>query len=395
MNIDKSRNETDTGTEGKICIPSFETERKSGAFNRQIWSFVALVSVITVGGILPVLFVLVKDGILGWTGSFIGGHLPFFILVPAAAALLLAIPGRGWINSLLYSYRIEPGRIVRGRIREAEYLNGMEILMDQALSAGGLGSLLHRGEAGAYLQIRGIRKNLKRARANMAPGFAEKYFDTEAYEKTVYENPRLAEEKKYTLVYRCGDGKRLEIPKIYEGMCEVSGEEKPSFPSRIMKRSLVVFLLALIPYGIDLANTGSHQDAYQETMEKSYGGIEEELQGFGWVPDGNTGTFCREAGEGKESCLRYTIDHEGNVKNVDIQIYYGKDDVNIGEELDYILGTLDDGFEKEELQAFIQAVVENVEGGSSYGKLVSQNGRYQLVIGRSEGYVDVHNYQSL
>ena len=101
--------------------------------------------------------------------------------------------------------------------------------------------------------------------------------------------------------------------------------------------------------------------------------------------------FTKELENGdRTSEVSYYFDKNGNVKDVDIQLYYNSTSKNVDNELTYIISTINDKFDSNEVSNFINLVKENIAGNYKYGNLKSEN--YKLILSRSSGYVDIHNY---
>ena len=51
---------------------------------------------------------------------------------------------------------------------------------------------------------------------------------------------------------------------------------------------------------------------------------------------------------------------------------------------------MNDSFDKNQKDTFMKAFEESIEGNYKYAKLVSKNNKYDLIINKSEGYIDIH-----
>ena len=231
-------------------------------------------------------------------------------------------------------------------------------------------------------------------RLNINPEFVEKYFDTELYKKQVYENPKLVRTTKYSLIYECDNNKKLVIPKIYEGICDTDNQKESSFIGRILIKSAIVFIIALIIAVVDLSIGYHNNKEYVSSISNVKSTIEQKFNYYGYTSkkiNEKMYRFTKELENGdRTSEVSYYFDKNGNVKDVDIQLYYNSTSKNVDNELTYIISTINDKFDSNEVSNFINLVKENIAGNYKYGNLKSEN--YKLILSRSSGYVDIHNY---
>lgn len=196
------------------------------------------------------------------------------------------------------------------------------------------------------------------------------------------------------MIYKCDNKKKLVIPKIYEGICDVEGNTESSFIGRILKRSVIIFLIALIISILDLSVAYSKNDEYITSITNVKNTIQQEFNYYGYTSkkiNEQVYKFTKEIGNGERiSEVKYYFDKNGNVKEIDIQLYYDSTSKNVENELKYIISTINDEFTSNEVEDFIKLVKENIAGNSKYGNLKSEN--YKLTLGRSNGYTDIHSY---
>lgn len=224
---------------------------------------------------------------------------------------------------------------------------------------------------------------------NMNPAFVSQCFDTDIYKKKVYTNPVFVKETRYTLVYNCENGK-LVIPKIYAGLCS-SDSEPRSFILRIVIRSIIVFAIGLMIACADLGYGSSQNKENLSNIADTRDTIERELGGYNYAVDKvNSKVYKFSKSDGiKKSEITYYFDKNGAVEDVDIQLYYN--DTAFENELRYIISSMDESFNEDEVDDFISQAVENVNSEHpSYTILRSENEKYSLRLGSSEGYVDIH-----
>lgn len=294
-----------------------------------------------------------------------------------------------FLLNLMTSYRFEDNKIIKGRIKTADSVKGVNLIIDTVLVANMLAKAGDTSNVVAQNAAINWNNILNLIQLNMKHQFVEQYFDTELYEKTIYENPELIKTKKYSLVYKCDNKKKLVIPKIYEGICPTENKNGFPFIGRILIRATIVFMIAFIIAVLDLAIGFSKNTEYLSNISNTIENMEPEYTKYGYTLSGKT--FSKEVGNGeKTSAVQYFIDKQGNVTGVDLQLYYNSECENLEDELTYIISTLNNEFSEYEVRYFINCVKENFSGNYKYGQIKSEN--FTLTIGKSSGYVDIHDY---
>lgn len=378
-----STNESKNG----LFNPSFKFERKTKAFNKYIGVFVALISMFTTGLGVGAFYAFMSSSL-----DLVGDHLGIYIFTPAIVFIILAYQFYQFIQSLLHSYKFKDNKIIKGKIQEVDKVKGTDLAIDAAATATMIANI---GNQTAFMAASAV-SNLNTIRSlinlNSNHEFVEKYFDTELYKHREYINPKLVKETKYSLIYTCDNKKKLVVPKIYEGICDVGNKKESSFISRIIKKAAVVFILALAIAIIDLSIANNRNYDYISNISASKNSIEDRLENYGYSLKKNNESlysFRKKVGNGdRTSEIKYKFDKKGNIKDVDIQLYYNSSSKNVENELRAIISTLNDDFDSEEVDYFIDLVEQNLTGSYKYGKISSN--KYSLKISRSGGYVDIH-----
>lgn len=372
-----------------VYCPSFETEKRTRAFNRHIWWFVSLISLFTVGIGVFAAFHPFMSSFLGLVSSPVTDHMVVPILACVFIFVALAYQLVMFLTELMTSYSFENNRIVKGKIQNkippsaASLINDAEVTAYMLKNAGNSGRVM-TAQAGKNLGI-----ILQLMEYNMNPVFVSQCFDTDIYKKKVYTNPVFVKETRYTLVYNCENGK-LVIPKIYAGLCS-SDSEPRSFILRIVIRSIIVFAIGLMIACADLGYGSSQNKENLSNIADTRDTIERELGGYNYAVDKvNSKVYKFSKSDGiKKSEITYYFDKNGAVEDVDIQLYYN--DTAFENELRYIISSMDESFNEDEVDDFISQAVENVNSEHpGYTILCSENGKYSLRLGSSEGYVDIH-----
>lgn len=377
-----------------LFYPSFKIEKKTKAFNKYIWWFVSLISMFTVSLFVFTMFHTFMCYFLNLVSTWIQDHLIFIVLLPMIMFVGLSYQFLQWLMELMTSYKFEDGKIIKGRIQKANKVKGSNLAIDTALLTNMIKNIDNSSSVVASNAISNLNHIANLIRLNTNPEFVEKYFDTELYKKEVYENPKLVKTNKYSLIYTCDNKKKLVIPKIYEGLCETENKKESSFIGRMLKRSLIVFIIAFIIAIVDLFVGYNKNDDYVSSISNVKNTIEQELNDYGYTSkkiNEKMYKFTKELENGDRiSEISYYFDKNGNIKNVDIQLYYNSTSKDVENELTYIISTINDEFDNNEVHKFVDLVNDNLAGNYEYGNLKSEN--YELTLGRSSGYVDIHSY---
>lgn len=377
-----------------IFYPSFIFEKRTKAFNKYIWWFVSLISIFTISLLIFTMFHTFMCWFLNLVSTFIQDNFTIIVFLPIIIYIVLSYQFFQWLTSLMTSYKFEEGKIIKGKIQKADKVNGVDLVIDTALLANMINNISNSSSVVASNATSNLNKITNLIRLNINPEFVEKYFDTELYKKQVYENPKLVRTTKYSLIYECDNNKKLVIPKIYEGICDTDNQKESSFIGRILIKSAIVFIIALIIAVVDLSIGYHNNKEYVSSISNVKSTIEQKFNYYGYTSkkiNEKMYRFTKELENGdRTSEVSYYFDKNGNVKDVDIQLYYNSTSKNVDNELTYIISTINDKFDSNEVSNFINLVKENIAGNYKYGNLKSEN--YKLILSRSSGYVDIHNY---
>ena len=377
-----------------IFYPSFIFEKRTKAFNKYIWWFVSLISIFTISLLIFTMFHTFMWWFLNLVSTFIQDNFTIIVFLPIIIYIVLSYQFFQWLTSLMTSYKFEEGKIIKGKIQKADNVNGVDLVIDTALLANMINNISNSSSVVASNATFNLNKITNLIRLNINPEFVEKYFDTELYKKQVYENPKLVRTTKYSLIYECDNNKKLVIPKIYEGICDTDNQKESSFIGRILIKSAIVFIIALIIAVVDLSIGYHNNKEYVSSISNVKSTIEQKFNYYGYTSkkiNEKMYRFTKELENGdRTSEVSYYFDKNGNVKDVDIQLYYNSTSKNVDNELTYIISTINDKFDSNEVSNFINLVKENIAGNYKYGNLKSEN--YKLILSRSSGYVDIHNY---
>ena len=375
-----------------IFFPSFKFERKTKAFNKYIWWFVALISMFSVSLVLLCMFHTFLCWFLNIVSSFIHDNFIFVTFIPVILYILLSYQFLKFLSSLMASYKFEDGQITKGIIQKSNKIKGTDLIIDTILVTNMLKNVSNSSKVVASNTASNMNNILNLIRLNTKKEFVQKYFDTELYKKEVYKNPKLIKENKYSLIYTCDNKKKLVIPKIYDGICDVDNKKETSFLFRIAIRSVIVFVIALFILIADLVIGYSNNTQNITTISNEVHILQENLTSYGYTCEKvneKMYTFSKSVGE-KTSKISYYLDKNGNIDNVNIQLYYNSNYPNIEKELIYIISTINDEFNSSDISEFVSLVHQNIQGNLEYGSLRGRN--YKLTLGTSQGYIDIHSY---
>ena len=375
-----------------IFFPSFKFERKTKAFNKYIWWFVALISMFSVSLVLLCMFHTFLCWFLNIVSSFIHDNFIFVTFIPVILYILLSYQFLKFLSSLMTSYKFEDDQITKGIIQKSNKVKGTDLIIDTALVTNMLKNVSNSSSVVASNTALNMNKIITLIRLNTKKEFVQKYFDTELYKKEVYKNPKLIKENKYSLIYTCDNKKKLVIPKIYDGICDVDNEKETSFLFRIAIRSVIVFVIALFISIADLVIGYSNNTQNITTISNEVHILQENLTSYGYTCEKvneKMYTFSKSVGE-KTSKISYYLDKNGNIDDVNIQLYYNSNYPNIEKELIYIISTINDEFNSSDISEFVSLVHQNIQGNLEYGSLRGRN--YKLTLGTSQGYIDIHSY---
>ena len=375
-----------------IFFPSFKFERKTKAFNKYIWWFVALISMFSVSLVLLCMFHTFLCWFLNIVSSFIHDNFIFVTFIPVILYILLSYQFLKFLSSLMASYKFEDGQITKGIIQKSNKIKGTDLIIDTILVTNMLKNVSNSSKVVASNTASNMNNILNLIRLNTKKEFVQKYFDTELYKKEVYKNPKLIKENKYSLIYTCDNKKKLVIPKIYDGICDVDNKKETSFLFRIAIRSVIVFVIALFILIADLVIGYSNNTQNITTISNEVHILQENLTSYGYTCEKvneKMYTFSKSVGE-KTSKISYYLDKNGNIDDVNIQLYYNSNYPNIEKELIYIISTINDEFNSSDVSEFVSLVHQNIQGNLEYGSLRGRN--YKLTLGTSQGYIDIHSY---
>lgn len=372
----------------KFFSPSFKLERKTRALNPALWGFVGLISLFSVGGFVWI-FHLMICSILDVESTFISDSFLFEGFIIIVFALMAGIGLYKFINYLLHSYKFEDNKIIKGRIIKPKKIKGIDLALDTALTTNMIKNITNSKKVYYGNTVMNINNILTLIKLNTNQQFVNEFFDTDIYKKKIYNNPQLLKETKYTLIYICEGNKKLVIPKIYEGMnIKIDSNRESPLISRIFKKSLIVFSIFFLFSMLDLFIGINNNSKYISNINNTCKTIQTNLNNYGYSMTRDC-NFEKKVSDYRYSIIKYNIDKQGNIVDVDLDLFYDLSSYS-DSELKYIISTLNTTFSEYEINHFIEQVNSCINGNCSYGKIEYNNDA--LTIGSSNGLVNIYNY---
>lgn len=371
--------------------PNFSFEKKTRAFNPYLGCPVLMISLFTVGVIGSALHRLIayladlKSTVIMEYGTF---AIPLVILV---FVVIMITKGVSWVLSLLTSYKFEGDKLIRGR----NVYSGPVETVDMVVQTVNMGMMISNLKNLTMVNLGNSISNyielFRRIRLNCNYEYVQKCFDTDYYKKKEFTNPRLVKETKYFLVYGT-DTKKIKIPKIYPGLCVDPNVMPKKLSGRIAVRAIIIFLIAMTLSFADLCAASFMNSTYKGNVAGTLKQISEVFSEYGYTPhEFLDNAFVRNEGE-RKSEVKYTIYKDGQIREVDVEVYLLGHSKNKGDEIRYIIGTINHEFDEVEVSGFLEALNLSLDGEFTYYKLISTDGKYTLIISLSGGYVHVHTY---
>ncbi|MCI8271903.1 MAG: hypothetical protein HFG16_06290 [Erysipelotrichaceae bacterium] len=377
----------------KIFVPSFKLERKTRALNRALWGFVGLISMFTYSFLVVILH-LMFSSIWNVEHTWISDHIIFAMLIPMI--IFIAMFGTGlyrFFDMLLHSYKFEGDRIIKGKIIRPDKGKITELAADVAVTGYKIKNMDDPSTAVPLGAAVDLYKTHNLIKLNTDEEFVNRFFDTEVYRKTTYDQTKLIKETKYSFIYSSQNNGTLVIPKLYEGMdIHTNSSKECSILIRVVSKSFIIWLLCFIVSMIDLSVGMNDHANYKSNgtipaTSAVCSDIQMHLDAYGYMVKKDC-SFEKKDPDDKISVIRYDIDKQGNIKKVDINLYYNKETYN-EEELKQIIYLLDEHPSATKIDEFIAQVGACVNGDFSYGKITV--GKHTLKIGLSSDYINIYS----
>ena len=378
-----------------VKIPSFALERQTRGLNRELWGFVGVISLFTVGCGVKILFYMIRAIMPNPPVVPFWADLTETLTDIIVFSLMFGIGLICFLQKLMTAYVFEEGQIVRGRIVSKGHVSTGDLTAQAASAAGMLAGMT--GSAGSDATVLAydlgrMHSVLSMIHANMTPGFADAFWGTDLYRKKVYRNPRLLKRGKYTDTYLCEGNKKLRINRIYTGTTPaVPSHRGPSIAARVAGRSLLVLLLcfslSLAGFFFEVHATGTHT----ETMQDALAPLEEQFTSFGYTVKSEKEDCIylqKEVSSDRTSYIKITINRQGKILSTGFQFYYNQFTDETEKELRYILSIVVPESTEAERDEFIRCTEKTVQGEYTYDKISTESD--SILIGTSDGYADIH-----
>lgn len=376
----------------KILIPSFEVERRTQALSRSLWGFVGVISMFTVGlGVFVSHQMFVS--VLNIMSTFMSDYMILAGLLPIMCfALMFGIGLYDFLHPLLHSYEISSEKIVKGRIMQPAKVKGLSIALEGAFTTYMAANIGDGSKVSNANSIKNLSNILELISYNMQQSFVDAFFHTDIYKKKEYLNPKLVKETKHYYIYACDNKKRVKIYKIYTGMAGAdNGKKHPSIGRRIIIKSILVMLTFALLSTVDLAIGAGKNEKNIGNIQQTVSEIERNMNEFGYTVkkySEKTYRFEKIVSSERTSYVKYSFNANGQIENVEFDVYYNSDSEDMRSELEYIITSTTDNFSDAEISAFIENVQRTINGEYTYDKLKSFD--CNIILGTSDGYAHIH-----
>lgn len=377
----------------KIFAPSFKLERKTRALNGALWGFVGLISMFTYSFLVMILHLMLSS-IWNVEHTWISDHIIFAMLIPMIVFIVMFGTGLyRFFDMLLHSYKFEGDRIIKGKIVRPNKGKIAEFAADAAVTGYKIKNMDDPSSAVSLGTAVDLYKMHNLIKLNTDEEFVNRFFDTEIYRKTTYDRTKLVKETKYSFIYSSQNNGTLVIPKLYEGMdIHTNSSKERSIFSRVVSKSFIIWLLCSIVSMADLSMGMSDHANYTSggtipATSAVCSDIQMYLDVYGYTLKKDC-SFEKKDPDDKISVVSYDIDKQGNIKKVDINLYYNKETYN-EEELKQIIHLLDEHSSVGKINEFIAQVGACVNGNFSYGEIIV--GEHTLKIGLSSDYINIYS----
>ncbi len=369
--------------------PNLSFERKTRAFNPYLDAAVALISMFAISLLVFVFHLMIVDIADIESTLIIQYGTPMLVGIMLFLSILAIIKGILWLRSLLASYKFEGNKIIRGY----NQYEGDETALSLGVQAAGVGMMA--SNIGDRRKVNMARSALlmltvfRKIFLNLNQDYVRENFDTDRYRKKEFANPRLIKEKKYFLVFATDNG-RLKIPKIYPGLCQEPENHPKGMIKRIVLRSMAVLAIFMMLSFADLYVGAAYNTAYKSNIAFTWDQVCEALSPYGYAPhEFLEHRLVRDEGE-RSSQISYRIDKNGRVKDVTVDIYLSSYTSRTEAEIRSLITTLSFSFDGAEVDQFLHALKRSLEGEFTYYKMVSKDGKKNMRISLSGGYVQVY-----
>jgi len=328
--------------------------------------------------------------IVDWSNWFFA-----ILLVPAGMFIAFSYQMVIFSMPLLTSYQFQNGCLVKGRIKDNPEFEDAWAVSQSTLVFSAARALLKGNQKKSFnmITLAGTLKIIKRIICNLDPEFVKRYFDSDVYKKTVYRNVRLVSKGKNSLIFASDEKKKIVVPRIYTGMYESEQPEGPSIIRRIIRRSVLVFILsgAFITGLLIVQAINNPKD--EQNIQLSAEAIRSELEVFGYTynkANSSLIVLTKNLYGDRTSEIKYELNLDGSIKKAYIQLYFNKNSKDVEFEMNAVINTLPYNIPPEERERFIGNVIKSINGEYTYDKLKDEAGTKHLLISKSGGYIDIH-----
>ena len=393
-------------------IRSKEVERQTHALNRYLWPFALFAGIVIMlpYTIICKLFDLKHTVIFSLFELSGKGILIFVLLVTCAILLLLYVPFSRITSFDYKAYLLEDKKLIIGKIGKPVNMDVKNLQIDCqneeeknrltnmfiALKNADYQVVLNPDDANMSIGGNGISLLMT---YNQDKSFVTQFFDTELYKKKVYNNPVKIKENKTYIKYKCDNGKKIRIPKIYTGM-DISKplKKEQSIFKRTVKRILLIWVILGIIAGCDIMISAANNDTYVESIDQTYNQIEYNLEQFDYKNVGcyKSGSmhriYTKDVTETRSSTVIINTNENGDICFLDYELLYNQFTDAEKEEIEYLIKLQEPNISEERLAHFTRCI-ENIINDNytinDFDIIEGENGEIRLKS--SEGYPRITN----
>ncbi len=366
----------------KVYSPSFEHEKKTRYFGLSAWAIGAMIAFF-INALLFFFFYsffIEKYNLIG----ILKNDVVFNLLL----SLVLLLPGIIAVAkiraTMMISYRIKAGRIIKGSIRRnANFERKRKELDSRGLLSAKLASAFLNGGS-TFSKISRVNRAVIH---NLDAVFASEYFDDdEVYKKRIYNNPKFVKETRKYLIYKT-DTKKIKIPKIYPELGRGEYRVHGGIMKRAFRRALIVLLVVNFIFITDLT---FNSDMYSDRFEIASSENRALIEGFSKFSyheyessDHMRLSFSKTLENGRISIIDYYRGIDVRIEKVDAGMVFEVGDKSAFEEVKFFVKTIPYRFDEKEIKSFYSKLQESMSGSRSTFRIFTSGdseNKYRLDI---------------
>ncbi len=286
------------GTEGRYryALPSYERERETHALNPCLWGFVGIISMFSVVVGALTLLSLMLNSVFHVISSVTEDYM-----LAVDLTCIFGFTAIYFVGFIAYGRRLSTVVCLDGRdiivgtadgkgFRKLSIHTKAETAVEGAAIAGSIAAAAATHSTGALkgaaLADSGIVIS-RMLRCSRDEGFVREAFFTDAYKKKTYRNAEFVGETRYRYHFSSDDGDFFLL-KMYDGLedwfhiPEMGKTDGSKIILRVMKRSVIVFLIACLAVFIDNGVGVAKNEGYRENITQSLDVFTDGIEAYGY-----------------------------------------------------------------------------------------------------------------